>query len=94
MDRIIKSEIKKEQITGIPSVALHGIENSMQDDRDVNTDVEEDFTEEELELFTYQDSDTGDSDVSLTQPEAARSVLLSDAPMRKYPFKLKQSESG
>nr|NP_611973.2 uncharacterized protein Dmel_CG16896 [Drosophila melanogaster]AAF47284.2 uncharacterized protein Dmel_CG16896 [Drosophila melanogaster]AAO41463.1 LD44910p [Drosophila melanogaster]AOQ13913.1 CG16896-PA [synthetic construct] len=94
MDRIIKSEIKKEQITGIPSVALHGIENSMQDDRDVNTDVEEDFTEEELELFTDQDSDTGDSDVSLTQPEAARSVLLSNAPMRKYPFKLKQSESG
>ncbi|EDW92618.1 TBC1 domain family member 31 [Drosophila yakuba] len=95
MDRIIKSEFKKEEITGIPAVTLHGIENSMQDDGDDHTDVEEDLTEEELELLTHQDADTGDSDVTLTQPEeAARSVPLSDAPMRKYPFKLKQSESG
>ncbi|XP_043642335.1 TBC1 domain family member 31 [Drosophila teissieri] len=95
MDRIIKSEIKKEEITGMPSVTLHGIENSLQDDGDGHTDVEEDLTEEELELLTHQDADTGDSDVTLTQPEEeARSVPLSDAPMRKYPFKLKQSESG
>ncbi|XP_017124620.1 TBC1 domain family member 31 [Drosophila elegans] len=97
MDGLVKSEIKKEEITGIPSLTLHGIEITQQQDEldGGEVDFEEDLTEEDLELeSTYQDVDTEDSDVTLTQAESRRSLPLSDAPMRKYPFNLKQNECG
>ncbi|XP_017070305.1 TBC1 domain family member 31 [Drosophila eugracilis] len=93
MDRIIKSEIK-EEITGIPSVTLHGIGKSQLDDPHGEEDLDDDLTEEDLEQSTYDDVDTEDSDITLTQAETARSMPLSDAPMRKFPFKLKQNECG
>jgi len=93
MDRIVKTEIKKEDITGIPSATLHGIEGTQQDHDETDLE-EEDWTEADLELSSFQDADTDDSDVTLTQAETAHSMPLSDASMRKYPFKLKQNECG
>ncbi|XP_016929340.2 TBC1 domain family member 31 [Drosophila suzukii] len=93
MDMIVKTEIKKEDITGIPSATLHGIEGTQQDHDETDLE-EEDWTEADLELSSFQDADTDDSDVTLTQAETAHSMPLSDASMRKYPFKLKQNECG
>ncbi|XP_017045234.1 TBC1 domain family member 31 [Drosophila ficusphila] len=92
MDGIV-GPIKKEDVTGIPSVTLHEFKQA--DYTDSEADIEEDFTEEHLELeSSYQDVPTEDSDATITQAKSVRSLPLSNTPMRKYPFKLKQNDSG
>ncbi|KAH8252720.1 hypothetical protein KR032_001483 [Drosophila birchii] len=92
MDGIVKKEEIKTE------VSLHGIEGHTLQQKDYGaTHVEEQLTEEELELEESSDQESVtsvDTDVTLTQASTTPNLPCSDAPTQKYPFKLKHNKSG
>lgn len=91
-----------EDFTGIPSVSLHGIGGDY-GDTDIEEELTQELTEQDLELEEFSDQESVDTEVTLTQADTARSMPISEPArsmpicepaMRKYPFKLKHTECG